>query len=71
MTEVTSDPVVRMRHVRAAKLCARGARAWFVLYRLDWNEFLADGTPASVLEATGDPLALRAVREAKAEHDGR
>jgi hypothetical protein len=56
-----------MRHVRAARLCAGGARAWFKHYGLDHNDFLANGIPVSVLEATGDPLALRAVAAAKEE----
>jgi hypothetical protein len=56
-----------MRHVRAARLCTRGARAWFKLYKFDYNDFLANGIPAGVLEATGDPLALRAVAAAMEE----
>lgn len=64
MTEVTSEVVVTMRHVRAAKLCARGTRAWFKRYDLDHNDFLANGIPAEKLIALGDPLGLRAVEEA-------
>jgi hypothetical protein len=62
-----------MRHVRAARLCTRGARAWFKLYDLDYNDFLANGICVSVLEATDDPLALRAVEAAReeADNDGR
>ena len=66
-TEVTSELRVTMRHVRAAKLCSRGARAWFIQYKLDYNDFLANGIPVSVLEARGDPLALRAVAAAREE----
>lgn len=69
MTEVTSDLIVTMRHVRSAKLCARGTRAWFKRYGLDHGDFLANGIPAEKLIAVGDPLGLRAVEEARKEAD--
>lgn len=46
-----------MEHIRAAGLCARGARAWFARHGLDWSEFIARGIPAERLEATGDHYA--------------
>jgi hypothetical protein len=67
MAEVTSEVMVHMRHVRAAKLCARGSRAWVAHNGFDWNEFLTNGLPASALLATGDPIVARAVAEAKKE----
>jgi hypothetical protein len=70
VTEVTSEPMVRMKHVRGAKLCSGGCRAWFRRHNLDWNVFLKSGIPASVIEATGDPFALRAAERARAD-DGR
>lgn len=63
--------MVQMRHVRAAKLCARGSREWFRRHGLMWSVFLAQGYPASTLVATGDPLALRAVEAAQEEANGR
>lgn len=70
MTEVTSELRVHMRHIRAAKICARGARTWFPRQGFDYQDFLANGIPADVLSATGDPLALRAVEQARIESDG-
>lgn len=67
MDEVTSDVRVHMRHVRAARLCARGSRAWVQHNGFDWNEFITSGLPASALRATGDPIVLRAVVEAEKE----
>jgi len=61
------EPRVRMRHVRAARLCARGARAFFARHGLDWNGFLSAGIPATVLECTGDPNALKAAAAARQE----
>lgn len=73
---MTSDPehpvTVHIRHVRAANLCARGARAWFERYGLSWSSFLSVGCDANRLIETGDPLAMRAVVEAmKESNDGR
>ena len=58
---------VKIEHVRAAKLCVNGARAWFARYDLDFRSFLRDGLPAETLRATGDPLAERAIAEAMKE----
>lgn len=69
---MTSEPRIYMRHIRAACLCSRGARAWFTRHRLSWADFLMDGCAAERLIATGDPLAMRAVNEARKEaEDGR
>lgn len=60
-----TDTIVRMKHIRTAKLCAGGARRWFQARGLDWSAFLANGIPASVLGQWGDPLAARAIEEAE------
>lgn len=63
---------VHMRHVRAARICARGSRAFFAKHGLNWSEFLDQGIAVSTLEQIGDPIALRAAAEAQAEvTDGR
>jgi hypothetical protein len=60
-----------MRHIRAANLCSKGSRAWFLRHGLSWTDFLRDGVPAATLTATGDPLAARAVAAAeKEDRDG-
>ena len=61
------DPIVRIQHVRAARLCTRGARQWFQSRNLDFSSFLKDGMPASELEALGDALADRVVLQARAD----
>jgi len=68
--EVTSELRCYMRHIRAAKICAGGARDWWPKKGLDWRDFLANGIPAEVLTATGDAFALKVVREAERERDG-
>lgn len=67
MTEVTSELRVRPQHIRAAKICMKGSRAFFAKHDLDWRDFLANGIPVKVLEEIGDPIALRAAAEAEKE----
>lgn len=63
---MTSDQViVRMEHVRAARMCSRGARAFFARHNLDWQIFIKDGLPAEVIAATGDAMALQVVEVAR------
>ena len=73
MTEVTSELRVFPRHIRAARVCMAGSRDFFKAHNLDWNDFLDNGLPISVLEEIGDPIALRAARQAQIEagEDGR
>jgi hypothetical protein len=59
--------IVQFKHIRAAKLCARGARAWFSKYGFSWDEFVAKGKSADELEATGDALAFRVTEIARRE----
>jgi hypothetical protein len=65
MTEVTST--VRMKHIRAAKICSAGARTWWESEGLDWTDFLRNGIPVERLKATGDPRALRVAAIAEAD----
>jgi len=59
--------IVRLSHVRKARLCNRGAREWFARKGWNWQEFLDNGIDADLLIATGDPYALRAVEAARDE----
>lgn len=59
---------VKMVHVRQAKMCSRGARAFFERHGLDWGTFLEEGLDSDIIEQTGDAMALAVVKVAK---DGR
>lgn len=59
------DVTITMEHVRAARMCSRGARAFFERHGLDWQRFLAEGLPAEQIEATGDAMALKVVEVAR------
>lgn len=50
-----------MTDIRAARMCSRGSRDFFVRYGLDWQEFLRDGVDHELLLAIGDPMALQVV----------
>ena len=64
---MTDEPRVTMVHIRQARLCARGARAFFLRYGLDWTGFLRNGIPAADLESTGDALTARVCALAREE----
>lgn len=70
MTEVTSEPIARMTHIRQERICAGGARQWFKRHGFNWSHFLSNGIPAAHLAATGDDYALRVAARARDEHDG-
>lgn len=60
-----STVMVKMEHVRAARMCSRGARAFFQRHNLDWEAFLRVGLPAEQIEATGDAMAIRVAEVAR------
>lgn len=60
------DPLVTLEHARAVAYCSRGMRAFALQHGLDWDEFRRQGLPASVLEATGDAMAIKAAAAARA-----
>lgn len=62
--------MLRIAHIRAAKLCLKGARAWFDQRGWSYGEFLENGRPVEDFEATGCPLAARAAKIAREEVAG-
>lgn len=62
---MSEEVIVRMHHIREARMCSGGARGFFKRHNLDWNKFLSEGIPASELEATGDAMALQVVEIAR------
>ena len=60
-----------IRHVRAARICHQGSRAWCQANGVEWADFLTNGIPAQRLLDTGDPIVYRVVQEAiKESTDG-
>jgi hypothetical protein len=63
---MTTDVIVTVQHLHTVPswsdrpgYCSRMSRAFAAQHGLDWQDFVRDGVPASVLEATGDVLACR------------
>ena len=56
--------IITMRDIRKAKMCSRGARAFFERHDLDWDAFLKTGVDAQKLLATGDAMAAKVVEVA-------
>lgn len=65
---VATGVIVRMRHVRAAGLCAAGVRGWFRgRDRALMQRFCREGLPLEQVEAFGDALSLQVAAAARAE----
>lgn len=64
---MTTEPRVRMQHLRALRYCSRGAREWCARHGLSWYELRHEGLPVSAVEATGDAMAIRAAQLAREE----
>lgn len=55
---------ITMADVRAAKMCSKGARKFFVRHNLDWQMFLREGIDESAVAATGDAMAEKVIEVA-------
>lgn len=62
---MSDEILITMNDVRNATMCSRGARAFFIRHNLDWDEFLKNGVPISVIEAIDDAMALKVVEVAR------
>lgn len=58
---------IRIEHIRSARICMRGARAWFESKGLSWTDFLRDGIEMEAAEKMDDPFAKRVLAEAQKE----
>lgn len=53
-----------MSHIRKARMCSRGARAFFERHHLDWADFLQNGIEPEKLTSIGDAMANKVVEVA-------
>jgi hypothetical protein len=60
--------IITPQHLRACRMCRKGAREFFKKYGLDWHEFAKQGIDETKLLDTRDALATKLVTEA---HNGR
>lgn len=56
---------VTMRDIRAAKMCSRGTRDFFIRHGMDWDKFLKEGLTEDHFIKTGDPMAMQVVEVAR------
>lgn len=52
---------IYMSDVRKANMCARGARAFFLLHGLDFQDFLKNGIEEEILLDTKDAMAIQVI----------
>lgn len=57
--------IVKMRDIRACKMCSGGTRDFFARHGMDWNLFLKEGLPEEQFIATGDAMAMQVVEAAR------
>lgn len=53
--------IITMAHIRKARMCRKGACAFFKKHNLDWTDFLKNGISAEKLVLTEDAMALQVV----------
>lgn len=59
------DFIITSRELVTYGICFSGQRDWFGKAGLDMRDFVKNGIAASKLEATGDGIAIRAVKLAR------
>lgn len=59
--------IVTLKDLRRAKMCGKGARAFFSRHGLDWSDFVKQGIEAEKLENTKDAMAQRLVEVARGQ----
>lgn len=57
--------MVYMSDIRAAKMCSKGTRDFFMRHNMDWTTFLKEGLPAEEFIRTKDAMALQVVEVAR------
>ena len=61
--------IVTMEHVRGAKQCSRGAREWFKMHNLNYDDFLVNGMPVEKLESIPDAIGHHVAAYARKDYE--
>jgi hypothetical protein len=64
------EPRIYFRHMRRAKLCAQGGRAWAARNGFSWSDFIANGIPVSAVAHLNDAFLARVLAEVEKERAG-
>jgi hypothetical protein len=71
LQQAADDSTITINDVRQAGHCVAGAKRWFGLHDLDWQNFLQEGISEADFLATGDALAADIVkRKRERQSDG-
>ncbi len=62
--------VVTIADVRARRWCVSGAREFCRAHQLDWQQFVREGLPCSVMLATGNDMARQLVEDVRKRSAG-
>jgi hypothetical protein len=63
-----TEPRITIADMRAAKICASGARETARHYGIDWSEFVQHGMTCDDAEATGNAVLIDLAAKARARH---
>lgn len=64
---MSDEPKLHVRHLRQAKLCMGGGRAWFARRGWSWSDFVSNGRRLQDFRDQKCALADRAVAAAEQE----
>jgi hypothetical protein len=59
------NEIVTIKHVRAAGMCASGARNFCKLYGFNWSEFIKNGVPIAEIEHIDNALIKQVIEVAR------
>lgn len=62
--------IIRMKHVRAAGLCSRGAKTFCENLGFDWLDFVENGVDVALLEGVDDAMLASVIAIAEKEAQG-
>jgi len=62
---VNDEVIITMQDVRAARMCAGGARRFFAKHDMDWNDFLKNGISSTKLDSLDDHMVQQILKEAR------
>ena len=57
--------IITMRHLRKAKMCSHGGRAFAKKHGLDWSDFLKNGIDSEQFEKMDDAMVRKVLEIAR------
>ena len=57
--------IITMRHIRKAKMCSKGGRAFAKKHNVDWEDFLKNGVDSKDFEDMDDAMVQKVLEIAR------